>query len=132
MNISNRKLKKRNDHANVSFVINCIYFIVQNVNPFFLERKFNYQTDQHYLNMLLEKCREENFMVLNQLHVNYQKATKIVQEYDQKDEKSGELHQLFGQYQLILRILIQPTVSEICYLEQEMRSGKLAQIYALL
>ena len=92
MNISNRKLKKRNDHANVSFVIDCIYFIVQNVNPFSLERKFNYQTDQHYLNMLLEKCREENFMVLNQLHVNYQKATKIVQEYDQKDEKSGELH----------------------------------------
>ena len=81
--------------------------------------------------MLMEKYREENFMVLNQLHVNYQKATKIAQEYDQKDKKSGELDQLFRQYQLILKTLIQPTVSEKCCLEQEMRTGKLVQIYAI-
>ena len=30
----------KNDHLNISFVIDCFSFIIKNINPFSLERKF--------------------------------------------------------------------------------------------
>ena len=109
-NISYRQLNK-NDHSNVSFVLDYISFIMQNLNLFSLERKFNSQTDQHYVNILWEKClskrlyrivcREENFMILNQWNVTNQKATKIVEENVQKMKKTVALHEYFREYQLI-------------------------------
>ena len=102
-NISFRWLNK-NDHAKISFVLDCISFIVQNFNLFSSEHKFNSQTDQHYVNIwkkCLPKslykfiCCKENVMVLNQLHVTYQKATKIVEKYVHKEKETSKLHSVF-------------------------------------
>ena len=37
-------------------------------------------------------------MVLNQLHVTYQKATKIVAKYVQKEKETAKFAQCFRQY----------------------------------
>ena len=109
-NISCSRLNK-SDHTNISFEVDCYSFIVQNSNPFSLERKFNSLTDQHYVNMMWEKCMpksfyrficlKENFILLNQLNVTYQKANKIVNYYIFCEKKTVELHQYFKQFQLI-------------------------------
>lgn len=108
--ISYRRLNK-NDYTNISFVVDWILFIVQNLNAFSLERKFNSQTVQHYVDMLWKRsmsrslykiiCREENFMPLNQLDVTYQKANKIVSGYISHEKNTVELDQYFKEYQLI-------------------------------
>ena len=83
-----------------------------------MERKFNSQIDQHYVNILWEKCLskrlyrivcpEENFMILNQWDVTNQKATKIVEVKKKKKKKERKkkkktiaLHEYFREYQLI-------------------------------
>ena len=52
--ISYRCLNK-NDHANILFVVDWYSFIVQNLNPFSLERKFNSLTDQLITYLLRRK-----------------------------------------------------------------------------
>ena len=111
-NISYRRLNK-NDDAIISFAVDCYSFIAQNLNPFTLKRKFSSVTDQHYVNMMWEKCMpksfhkfiflEENFMLLNQLEVTYQKANKIANEYILHEKKTIELHQYFKEFQLIFQ-----------------------------
>ena len=106
--ISYRHLNK-NDYTNISFVVDWILFIVQNLNAFSLERKFNSQTVQHYVGMLWKRCmsrslykiicREENFTPLNQLDVT--KANKIVSRYISHEKNTVELDQYFKEYQLI-------------------------------
>ena len=101
----------KNDHTNISFVVDCILLIVQYLNPFSLGKKFISQTDQHYVNMVWERskpkslykfiCREENIMLSNQLDVTYQKPSKIVNEYVYYKKKTVELRQCFKEYQLI-------------------------------
>ena len=109
-NISCKRLNK-NDHTNISFVVECVLLIEQYLNPFSLGKKFISQTDQHYVNMVWERskpkslykfiCREENIMLSNQLDVTYQKPSKIVNEYVYYKKKTVELRQCFKEYQLI-------------------------------
>ena len=72
-------------------MVDCYSFIVQNLNPFLLERKFTSVTNQHYVNMMCDKCMpksfyrfiylKEKFTVINQLEETYQKDNKIVSKY---------------------------------------------------
>ena len=53
--ISYRQLNK-NDHVAVSLVFYYISFVKQILNSFSLERRFNSETGQDYVNMLWKKC----------------------------------------------------------------------------
>ena len=56
--------------------------------PFLLERKVDRVENRNYVNMMWEKCipndlykhicKNDNFMLLNQLEFTYQKANKII------------------------------------------------------
>lgn len=58
-NISYRRWNK-NDHTNISFVFDCISLILQNLNPFSLEKKPKSQIHQHYVKMIWERCTQKS------------------------------------------------------------------------
>ena len=53
-NLSYQRLNK-NEHLNVSFVIECFSFITENLNPDSLERQFTYKRNKKYIYMLWKK-----------------------------------------------------------------------------
>ena len=112
---------------------------------FSLERKFNFLTDQHDVNMMWEKymaksfdkfiCLEENFMLLNQLEVTYQKNSKIVNDLISHEKKN--VQQCFEEFQLIYQnvynLLFPMCLKQKIYsLKQKIWIAELVEIYALL
>ena len=77
-NLSYQRLNK-NNHLDISLVIDSYSFLTKNVNPFSLERTFSSVNDQQYVYMLWEKCipnefyklvcKNNNFISLSQLNV---------------------------------------------------------------
>ena len=69
---------------NASFIIDCYTYILLNLNPFFLERKFDDKIDRDYVltlwNYLISCkfyiyiCRNDDFIELNNLSLKYQNA----------------------------------------------------------
>ena len=112
---------------------------------FSLERKFNFLTDQHDVNMMWEKymaksfdkfiCLEENFMLLNQLEVTYQKNSKIVNDFISHEKKN--VQQCFEEFKLIYQnvynLLFPMCLKQKIYsLKQKIWIAELVKIYALL
>ena len=89
-NISYTCLKSIN-FDNVSFIINCFTYIFFNLNPFFLEWKFNFKSNRDYVKMLwnylipnefyIYICRNDNFIALNKLLLKYQNAFDIISNF---------------------------------------------------
>ena len=79
---------KNSDYENRSFVINCFSFLLLYLNPFYLERKFETNSDRDYVNVLWSFmmpqtlynfiCRDDNFKTLNKLKLKFQDANEIV------------------------------------------------------
>ena len=63
-NISYTCLKSIN-FDNVSFIINCFTYIFFNLNPFFLEWKFNFKSNIDYVKMLW------NYLIPNEFYITF-------------------------------------------------------------
>ena len=86
-------------------------FLLQNLNPTQLNRKFNSETDKSYVKILWEKCippglckfvyLKENFMQLSQSQIAFQKANYIIKVFVKQDETNIEfLQQYLKEYGL--------------------------------
>lgn len=79
-----------------TFVIDCFSFMLENLNPFSLERNFSLIKDRDCINMLWEKyipqelyrdiCLKEHFEILSQLTILFQQANLIIKEFIIKTE----------------------------------------------
>lgn len=75
------------DFDNASFIIDCFTYILFNLNLYFLERKFDYESEREYVKMMwnylvpnefyIYVCRND-LIVLNKLSLKYQNAFDIV------------------------------------------------------
>ena len=73
-------------------------FLLQNVNPTQLDRKFNSETDKSYVKMFWEKCippelckfvyLKENFTQLSQSQITFQKANNIIKVFVEQDKQT--------------------------------------------
>ena len=54
-NISYRRYKKSGSN-NGNFVIDVCSFLLQNLNPLMIDRKFDNENDRQYVKMLWQKC----------------------------------------------------------------------------
>ena len=96
-NISYNRLK-RIDFHNVSFIIDCYTDILLDLNPFFLEQKFDNKSNREYIetlrNYLISNkfyfyiCRNDNFIGLNKLSLKYQNAFDILNNFVLEDSKN--------------------------------------------
>ena len=94
INISCNCLKNI-DFDNASFIIDCYTYILFNLNPFFLERKFDEKTDREYVptlwNYLIPNefyvyiCKNDNFLTLNKLTLEFQNTNEIVNSFILED-----------------------------------------------
>ena len=76
-------------------------FLVQNLNPTMLDRKFNSDIEKDYVKMLWENCvpvqlckfvyLKDNFTLLCQLQITFQKANDIVKSLIEQDKANIEL-----------------------------------------
>ena len=77
------------DFDNASFIIDCFTYILFNLSPFFLERKFDNEYDTECLRMAylvpnefyIFICKHDNFNVLNKLSLKYQNVSEIVNDF---------------------------------------------------
>ena len=89
---------KRIDFDNVSFIIDCYTDILPNLNPVFLERKFDNKRNREYIetlrNYLISNkfyiyiCRNGNFIALNKLSLIYQNAFDILNNFVLEDSEN--------------------------------------------
>ena len=89
-NITYRRYKKP-DFNNGNFVINVYSFLLQNLNPLMIDRKFDNENDRQCVIMLWQKCLPQqftryiflydNFLALTQMEITYQKANKVVRQF---------------------------------------------------
>ena len=96
-NASYRRFKPE-DFEETTFVLDAFTFLVQNLNPIALNRKLKTDIKRNYVKMLWEKCislkfnkfilTEENYMLLCQTQLTYQKANKIVKKFVKDDDEN--------------------------------------------
>ena len=96
-NISYNRLKST-DFDNASFIIGCFTYILFNLNPFFLEQKFDDESDREYVETLsnylvlnefyIYICRNDNFLTLNKQLLKYQNAFDILNNFILEDNNS--------------------------------------------
>ena len=96
-NASYRRFKPE-DFEETTFVLDAFTFLVQNSNPIALNRMLKTDVKRNYLKMLWEKCislkftkfilTEENYMLLCQTQLIYQKAIKIVKKFVEDDDEN--------------------------------------------
>ena len=89
-NIAYRRYKKP-DFENSNFVIDVYSFLLQNLNPLMIDRKFDNDNDRQCIKTLWQKfmsrqfCRYiflyDNFLALTQMEITYQKANAVVKEF---------------------------------------------------
>ena len=94
-NISYNHLKSIN-FDNVTFIIVCYTYIMLNLNPFFLEQKFEDKNDTEFAEMLQNYLilselyiyirRDGNFIELNKLSLKYQKVSDILNSFVLEDD----------------------------------------------
>ena len=88
--IANTRLKN-DDFANRNFILDVFILLLQNLDPFSVDRKLISQNDQQMIYMLWEKrvpssfyqfiCQMKNFMYMNGLEILHPKVTEIVMQY---------------------------------------------------
>ena len=88
---------KRMDFDNASFINDCFTYILFNLNPFFLEQKFDNEYNRECVRMLwtylvpnefyIFICKHNNFNVLNKLSLKYQNASEIVNDFIVENNK---------------------------------------------
>ena len=71
----------------VTFVIDVYSFLLQNLNPLMINRKFHNKNDRQCVKMLWQKCLPqqftlciflyENFLGLTHMEITYQKANTV-------------------------------------------------------
>ena len=99
-------------------------FLLQNVNPTQLDRKFNSETDKSYVKMFWEKCippelckfvyLKENFTQLSQSQITFQKANNIIKVFVEQDETNIEfLQQYLKEYVITYQFLFAILYSKI-------------------
>lgn len=82
---------KNIDFDNASFIVDCYTYILFNLNPFFVEQKFDKKTDREYVQTLWNYlipdkfyvciCKNDNFLTLNKLTLKFQNANEIVNNF---------------------------------------------------
>ena len=97
-NVAYRRYKD-SDFNKANFVIDILSFLVYNCNPTNLEIKLETDKERDMIKFLWDTCipiaftkylmQQENFNVISQTNLTYQKANKIVLEY-LSDDKQGE------------------------------------------
>ena len=96
-NISYSHLKSI-DFDNASFIIDCYTYTLFNLNPFFLERKFDNKRDREYVeslwnylipnNFYIYIYRNDNFIALNKPSLKYRNAFDILNNLILKDNNN--------------------------------------------
>ena len=91
------------DFDNKSFVIDCYTFLLLNLNPFYLERKFESVVDREYVEVIWNSqipahfytyiCQPEHYQTLNKLKSKFQDAAEIVKSF--ADERGFQQLQTF-------------------------------------
>ena len=79
------------DFNNGNFVIGVYSFLLQNLSPLIIDRKFDNENDRQCVKMLWQKCLPEqftryvflydNFLALTQMEITYQKSNSVVKQF---------------------------------------------------
>ena len=79
------------DFNNGNFVIGVYSFLLQNLCPLMIDRKFDNENDRQWVKMLWQKCLPQqftryiflyhNFLALTQMAITYQKAKSVVKQF---------------------------------------------------
>ena len=82
---------------NTLLIIDCFTYILFNLNPFFLEQKFDNEYDRERVRMLwtylvpkefyIFICKNDSFIVLNKLSLKYQNASKVINDFIVENNK---------------------------------------------
>ena len=99
-NVSYTRVKEI-DYDNKSFVIDCYMFLLLNLNPFYLERKFESVLDREYVktlwNMQLPNefyasiCQPEHYQILNKLKLKLYEVAEIVKSFADDSRRFQQL-----------------------------------------
>ena len=102
-NVAYRRYKL-SDFNKTNFVIDILSFMVYNCNPTNLEIKLETDKEREMIKFLWDMCvpiaftkyllRQDNFNIISQTNLTYQKANKIVLDYLSDDHKGEKLSQL--------------------------------------
>ena len=89
-NVSYNRVKDE-DFDNRLFVFDCYSFLLLYLNPFYLDRKLDAQTDKDYIEMLwcslisnnfyMFICKPNNYTMLNKLKLRFQDTIEIVKSF---------------------------------------------------
>ena len=89
-NVSYNRIKD-GDFDNKSFVVDCYSFVLLFLNPFYLKRKFESQTDREYIGMfwcsLIPNefytfiCKPDNYATLNKIKLRFQDTVEIIKSF---------------------------------------------------
>ena len=114
-NIAYRRYKD-SDFQKDNFAVDVFSFLIQNLNPTMLDRKFDSGIERDYIKMMWEKCiptqlckfvyLKDNFMQLCQAQITFQKANDVVKNFIEQDETNIELlRQHLEKYAIIYQFL---------------------------
>ena len=89
-NVSYRQFKQ-SDFNNQSFIIDILSFMVQNFNPINLDIKLEVEKERDMVKFMWDMCiphefisfilKQENYNIISQQNLTYQKANNIVKTY---------------------------------------------------
>ena len=89
-NVSYRRFKQ-SDFNNQSFIIDILSFMVQNFNPINLDIKLEVEKERDMVKFMCDMCvphefvsfilKQENYNIISQPNLTYQKANNIVKAY---------------------------------------------------
>ena len=89
-NVSYRRFKQ-SDFNNQSFIIEILSFMVQNFNPINLDIRLEVEKEADMVKFMWDMCvpdefvsfilKQENYNIISQPNLNYQKANNIVKAY---------------------------------------------------
>ena len=102
-NVAYRRYKA-SDFDKTNFIVDIVSFLVFNCNPTNLEIKLETEKEREMIKFLWDKCvpidftkyllQQENFNIISQTNLTYQKANKIVMDYLSDDYQSQKISQL--------------------------------------
>ena len=68
---------KKSDFTNGNFVIDIYSFLLQNLNPLMIDRKFDNENDRQWVKMLWQKCLLQQFTGYIFLYDNFLALTQM-------------------------------------------------------
>ena len=95
-NAAYRRFKEEEDFKKPSFITDVATFLIQNLNPFALDRKLETDTERNHVKMIWDKCllqkftlfilMQKNYLMLSETQVTYQKASDILNEFLEQNQ----------------------------------------------